>query len=142
MFIGQYEHSLDEKNRLFIPAKFRQGRQEFIVTRGLESCLFLFTKESWQQITEKLNAYPLTQQKARSFIRLFASAAQDCDVDDQGRILIPKILKEYAIIRKPVTVIGVINRIEIWDTQQWSKFYKTTKPKYEHIAEKLTELGI
>ncbi|MBI5555679.1 MAG: division/cell wall cluster transcriptional repressor MraZ [Elusimicrobia bacterium] len=142
MFIGQYEHSLDEKNRLFIPAKFRQGHQEFIVTRGLESCLFLFTKESWQQITEKLNALPLTQHEARSFIRLFASAAQDCDVDDQGRILIPKILKEYAVIKKPVTVIGVIDRIEIWDTQKWDKFYKTAKPKYEQTAEKLTELGI
>ncbi len=142
MFIGQYEHSLDEKNRLFIPAKFRQGHQEFIVTRGLESCLFLFTKESWQQITEKLNALPLTKHEARSFIRLFASAAQDCDVDDQGRILIPKILKDYAVIRKPVTVIGVINRIEIWDTQKWNRFYKTAKPKYDNIAEKLTELGI
>lgn len=142
MFIGQYEHSLDEKNRLFIPAKFRHGQQEFIVTRGLESCLFLFTKETWQQITEKLNALPLTKPEARSFIRLFASGAQDCDVDDQGRILVPKILKEYAVIGKKVTVIGVMNRIEIWDTQKWNKFYKTTKPKYEHIAEKLTDLGI
>ncbi len=142
MFIGQYEHSLDEKNRLFIPAKFRHGQQEFIVTRGLESCLFLFTKDSWQQITEKLNALPLTKPEARSFIRLFASGAQDCEVDDQGRILVPKILKEYAVIRKKVTVIGVMNRIEIWDTQKWNKFYKNTKPKYEHLAEKLTDLGI
>ncbi|MDD5491335.1 MAG: division/cell wall cluster transcriptional repressor MraZ [bacterium] len=142
MFIGQYEHSLDEKNRLFIPAKFRHGQQEFIVTRGLESCLFLFTKENWQQITEKLNALPLTKPEARSFIRLFASGAQDCDVDDQGRILVPKILKDYAVIKKQATVIGVINRIEIWDTQKWNRFYKTAKPKYENIAGKLTELGI
>ena len=142
MFIGQFEHSLDNKNRLFIPAKFRLGKDKFVVTRGLEACLFLFPQGGWQEIMQKLNGLPLGKTEARSFMRLFASGAQECDVDQQGRILVPQLLKGYAGIRNKVTVIGVVNRIEIWDQARWNNFYKKNKPKYEQIAESLTELGI
>lgn len=142
MFIGQFEHSLDNKNRLFIPAKFRHDQKKFVATCGLENCLFLFSQPAWDEIATKLNSLPLTKAEARKFLRIFSSGAQDCEVDLQGRILLPRFLLDYASIKKQVTVTGVINRIEIWAKANWDKFYRQTKPKYEEFAEKLTDLGI
>lgn len=142
MFIGQFEHSLDAKNRLFIPAKFRQEQKKFIATCGLENCLFLFAEQQWDEISQKLKTLPLTKSEGRKFVRLFASGAQECEVDVQGRILLPKFLLEHAHITAKVKVIGVINRLEIWDYRQWTEFYQQSTPEYAATAEKLTEMGI
>nr|MQY53082.1 division/cell wall cluster transcriptional repressor MraZ [Bacillota bacterium] len=99
MLIGQYRHSLDGKNRLFIPARLRQNVRKFIITSGLEGCLFVYTPENWRKITERLKTLPLTKADARKFLRTFLSGANECPVDDQGRILIPKTLCSYANIR-------------------------------------------
>lgn len=142
MFIGQFEHSLDAKNRLFIPSKFRQEQKKFVATCGLENCLFLFAHEQWDEIAQKLKTLPLTKSEGRKFVRLFASGAQECEVDIQGRILLPKFLLDYAHIKLKVKIVGVINRIEIWDDKLWTDFYQESSPGYAATAEKLTDLGI
>lgn len=142
MFIGQFEHSLDAKNRLFIPAKFRHDQKKFIATCGLENCLFLFAEQQWDEISQKLKTLPLTKSEGRKFVRLFASGAQECEVDIQGRILLPKFLLEHAHIATKVKVVGVINRLEIWDYRRWTEFYQQSSPDYAATAEKLTDMGI
>ena len=142
MLTGQYDHSLDGKNRLFIPAKLRQNVRKFIITSGLEGCLFVYTPDNWKKITERLRALPLTKADARKFMRTFLSGASECDVDDQGRILIPKNLCSYANIRKEAIVVGVLDRIEIWSKSNWERYRKEAENKFVEVAEKLVDLGI
>ncbi len=142
MLIGQYDHSLDGKNRLFIPARLRQNVRRFVITSGLEGCLFVYTPENWKKITERLKTLPLTKADARKFLRTFLSGANECPVDDQGRILIPKTLCSYANIRKEVIVVGVLDRIEIWSKSNWKRYQKEAEKQFVEVAEKLVDLGI
>ena len=147
MFYGEYRHTIDEKGRLFIPSKFRVTLKEkfiekFFVRRGLDQCLFVFTENEWNALTQKFKELPITQKNLRSFARLFFSGAFEATCDKQGRIIVPGNLIEYAQIRKDVIVIGVSNRFEIWDEKAWAGFSKDSLHSYEKIAEELVNLGI
>ncbi|MCK5450999.1 MAG: division/cell wall cluster transcriptional repressor MraZ [Candidatus Omnitrophica bacterium] len=145
MFYGEFIHSLDKKNRLIIPARFREpikesGSEKLYVTRGLDGCLFMFAEDEWVCQENKFKAMSFTKKEVRKFKRLFFSGAAESQPDKQWRILIPEYLKEYADLSKNVMIIGVSNRIEIWDQDKWNSFYSSSKEEYEDIAEKLIEL--
>lgn len=143
MLMGQFQHSLDPKGRLIIPSKFREQLGEsFILTKGLDRCLFVYPKSEWMVLEQKLKALPLTKKEARAFIRLFFSGAVEVELDKQGRILIPPVLREYARIEKEVVIIGVSNRAEIWSASEWEAYSKEAEDSYEEIAENMVELGI
>ena len=142
MFYGEHEHSLDKKGRLILPAKFREAAkanyiERFYMTRGLDNCLFMFPEEEWKTQEAKFKSIPFTKAQSRKFNRLFFAGAQEVEFDKQGRILIPKYLKEFAGIKRDVMIIGVSNRIEIWDTEKWREFYNSEKASFEKIAEDL-----
>lgn len=144
MFYGEYAHSLDRKGRLILPSKFRQVSREnyierFYITRGLDKCLFVFTEEEWKLQEQKFKSLPFTKAEARKFNRLYFSGASEIVPDKQGRILIPKYLKEYAAVERQVIIVGVANRIEIWNQSHWKEFYEKTQGDFEDIAEKLIE---
>ncbi len=143
MLLGEYKHSIDDKGRLAIPAKFRAKIEGgAIITRGLDKCLFVFTMREWEKLAEKLVALPLAQANSRAFSRLMLSGAADVELDSQGRILIPEPLREYAGLSKNSVVAGVYNRMEVWDAEVWNEYKKKTESSSEEIAEKLGELGI
>ncbi|MBN2795486.1 MAG: division/cell wall cluster transcriptional repressor MraZ [Clostridia bacterium] len=143
MFFGEYNHNVDEKGRMSIPSKFREGLGEtFYVTKGLDSCLFVFPQDEWKKFEEKLNAIPITNTVGRKFVRFFYAGAIDCSLDKQGRINITQVLRSHANIEKEVSVIGVGNRLEIWDKQAWSEFNDPEHLSYDDIAEQMAELGI
>ena len=123
MFMGQYSHTIDDKGRLIMPAKFREqlGR-EFVVTRGSEGCLFVYPKEEWGKIEARVQELALSGKEGRRFMRLFFSSAAGLEIDKQGRVAIPSQLKEYGGITKEVELIGSVNHIEIWDRDRWSKY--------------------
>ncbi|MDD5747178.1 MAG: division/cell wall cluster transcriptional repressor MraZ [Candidatus Omnitrophica bacterium] len=145
MFYGEFEHSLDKKSRVIIPAKFREALKDnfvekFYITRGLDGCLFLFTEEEWKKQEQKFRGLSFTKAEARKFNRLFFSGAGELVCDRQGRVLLPQYLKEYAQIDKDIVFIGVSNRIEIWSKSRWKEFYDTTRETFEDTAEKLIDL--
>jgi len=145
MFYGEFEHSLDKKNRVIIPAKFREAVrnnfvEKFFITRGLDGCLFVFTESEWRRQEQKFKALSFTKIEARRFNRLFFSGASEIVCDAQGRVLIPQYLKEFAQIDKDVLIIGVANRIEIWSKHSWKEFYENTRETFEDTAEKLMGL--
>ncbi len=143
MFIGEFSHNLDSKGRMAIPAKFRQKLTGgAIITRGLDRCLFVFTNKDWEMLAQKLIALPLAQANSRAFVRLMLAGATDCELDKQGRILIPDYLREYAGLKKQVVVAGLYNRIEIWGSEAWREYKAKTEGASDEIAEKLSELGI
>ncbi len=142
MFYGEHEHTIDRKGRLIIPSRFREVMKEhyterFVSTRGLDRCLFLFPEDEWRIQEGKFRALSFTKQEARRFNRFYFSGASELTCDRQGRVLIPGYLKEYAGIKRDVVLVGVSNRIEIWDKEEWKKFYEQFKENYEQIAEKL-----
>ncbi len=142
MFYGEYEHTLDNKGRVIIPAKFREIFKEnyvekFYITRGLDQCLFVFTEEVWKAQEKKFREMPFTKNETRKFNRLYFSGACDVVCDKQGRILIPDYLKGYAEIKQDVMIIGVSDRIEIWSKEKWNEFFNTNKGSFEDLAEKL-----
>ncbi len=142
MFYGEYKHSLDNKDRVIIPAKFREIFKEhyaekFFITRGLDQCLFVFTEETWKFQEKKFRDLPFTKSEARKFNRLFFSGACEVICDKQGRILIPDYLKGYADIKEEVVIIGVSDRIEIWAKEKWTDFFDQNKQNFEELAEKL-----
>ena len=144
MFYGQYEHALDAKDRVIIPAKFREIFKEnyaekFYITRGLDRCLFVFTEEDWRNQERKFREQSFTREEARKFNRLYFSGAVDVLCDKQGRVLIPSYLKEYAEIKQDVVIIGVSDRIEIWAKEKWGQFFKNNMDSFESLAEKLIE---
>jgi MraZ protein len=142
MFIGEYRHNLDVKGRLILPAKFRSCLGErCIATRGLDHCLFVFPLEEWQGMEEKLRNLPLTKKEARAFSRFFFSGATECELDGQGRVLLPPSLREYAHISKEVAIIGVSSRIEIWAADHWDEYCTGAEETYEELAEKMNEGG-
>lgn len=142
MFYGEYEHSLDKKGRLIIPSKFREISKEnyiekFYITRGLDSCLFMFPEDEWKSQEEKFKSLSFTKIEARKFNRIYFSGASEVIPDKQGRVLLPKYLKDFAHITKDIVLIGVSSRIEIWSKEKWADFYKESKGKFEEIAEGL-----
>ena len=142
MFYGEFEHTIDKKGRIILPSKFREffkeyGIEKFYVTRGLDKCLFLFTEDEWKSQESKLKAMPFTKSEARKFNRIYFSGAGQLECDKQGRILLPKYLKDFADIKKDVVIIGVSNRIEIWSREVWNDYYKSSKGSFEDIAERL-----
>ncbi len=144
MFYGEFLHTLDKKSRLIIPSRFREaigemGIEKLYITRGLDECLFMFSENEWKAQESKYKAMPFTKRDARRFNRLFFSGAVDVIPDKQWRVLIPDYLREYANLSKDIMVIGVSNRIEIWDKDKWEDYYKSSKEGYEEIAEKLME---
>ena len=120
MFMGEYNHSVDAKGRLIVPSKFReQLGNEFVVTKGLDGCLFVYSQEEWKRIEESLREKPLTSKDARKFMRFFFAGAANCEVDKQGRILLPAHLREFAGLEKDVVLVGVGSRVEIWSKDKW-----------------------
>lgn len=143
MFIGEYQHSLDNKGRLIVPSKFRDELGDiFIITKGLDNCLFVYPKNEWEILEEKLKLLPLTRKDARAFVRFFFSGATECELDKQGRILIPSNLREHCKIDKDAVIIGVSTRVEIWSKEEWDLYNDDENLSYEAIAEKMAELGI
>ena len=138
MFMGEYHHNIDEKGRLIMPSKFRYDLGEnFIVTRGIDSCLFVYPKETWNKLTSKLNELSFTKKDVRSFQRFFLSAATLSEFDKQGRINIPTPLADYASLTKECVVIGVNDRIEIWSKENFDKFLNGNIDNISEIAENL-----
>ncbi|MGE5417196.1 MAG: division/cell wall cluster transcriptional repressor MraZ [Acidobacteriota bacterium] len=145
MFVSEYQHSLDPKGRLTVPAKFRDGLGDiFMATKGLDgSCLFVFPMAEWTELEQKIKTLPLTSSKGRAFVRFFMAGASECEVDKQGRILLPANLREWAEIDKDVTIIGAGNRVEIWARDKWEDFCKEAKNAFVgDLAEDLVGLGI
>lgn len=143
MFMGEYQHSLDDKGRLIMPARFREGLGEvFVVTRGLDNCLFVYPQDEWRILEEKLKTLPMTSKDARAFVRFFFSGATECEFDKSGRISLPQNLREHGSLEKEVVVIGVSNRIELWAKDKWDSYMEETADSYEEIAETMERLGI
>lgn len=143
MFIGEYQHTLDTKGRVIIPSRFREDLgDEFVMTKGLDNCLFLYPRKEWSILEEKLKTLPLTNRDARAFIRFFFSGATECTLDKQGRVLIPFNLREHSKLQKDVVVIGVSTRMEIWSKEEWKSYNDDDNLSYDNIAEKMAELGI
>lgn len=148
MFIGEYQHSIDEKGRVAVPAKFRLSLGSgAIVTRGLDHCLFVFEKTEWEKLAQKLIALPIAQSNSRAFARLMLAGAMEVEPDAQGRILLPDYLRKYAGLsaaggKKHVIIAGLYSRLEIWDEESWKRYKEKTEASGDEIAEKLGELGI
>ena len=138
MFIGEYHHTIDEKGRITIPSKFRDGLGDsFIVTRGIENCLFVYSLNNWNEICDKLNLLPFTKKDARNFIRFFMSGATTVELDKQGRINILSPLISYAGLQKDCVIIGTGDRLEIWAEDAWCEFFNSTKDNMSDIAENI-----
>ncbi|HKK54395.1 MAG TPA: division/cell wall cluster transcriptional repressor MraZ [Patescibacteria group bacterium] len=143
MFIGEYNHNLDSKGRLAIPAKFRASlKKGAVVTKGLDNCLFLYSKEQWQKMAEKLASLPTSQAKARAFARHMIAGAMDMEFDSQGRITLPEYLRNFADLNKKTIIAGLYNHLEIWDEEAWNKYKKKAEKNSNDIAESLGDLGV
>ena len=143
MFMGEYNHTIDAKGRLIIPSKFREGLgEEFVVTKGLDGCLFVFPNDEWHAFEEKLKALPLTNKNARQFARFFGAGATTCELDKQGRVLLPGTLREFAGLDKDVVLTGMLNRIEVWSKAKWNENNCLDDSAMDEIAEQMTDLGL
>lgn len=143
MLIGEYRHNLDSKGRTAIPAKFRNKFSEgLVITRGVDNCLFGFTKVEWEKVVEKITALPISQKDSRAFARLILSGAVEIEVDGQGRVLIPEYLRKYAGLEKRIVIAGVHTRIELWAETVWEEYKKQSEENAQEIAERLSDLGI
>lgn len=143
MLLGEYRHNVDVKGRVSVPSKFREDLgQSFVVTKGLDNCLFMYSKAEWETFEEKLKQLPLTNADARTFIRFFFAGATEVEVDKQGRINIPQVLRDYAGIKKDVVIAGVATRAEIWDSDTWDKYTSSEALNVSNIASQMSNLGI
>ena len=141
MFMGEYNHTIDAKGRLIIPSKFREHLgDEFVVTKGLDGCLFVYDNNEWAAFEEKLKSLPITNKDARKFVRFFLAGAASVEVDKQGRILVPSVLREFAGIEKDVVMVGVGSRVEIWSKSAWEN--TESFEDMEEIAEHMADLGL
>ncbi len=141
MFIGEYQHNLDTKGRIVIPGKFREElHTTFILTRGLDGCLTIYSLKQWEKMFEEVNKLPTTKKAARQYVRMLTSTATECTLDSQGRIAIPSFLSKPVNIVKECVVIGANDHIEIWDKQTWENYYADASNSFEEIAENLNEL--
>lgn len=142
MFYGEYEHTIDRKGRLIVPAKFRQALKEndvkrLFLTRGLDGCLFLFPESEWRLAENRFKQIPFTKGEGRKFNRLFFSGAAEMIVDGLGRLLVPKALKDFAGIKQDVIIVGVSNRMEVWSKEKWQAFYESSRQGFEEVAERV-----
>lgn len=143
MLIGEYEHSLDAKGRLIMPAKLKDDiGEKFVITKGLDGCLFAYSQKEWKNFEEKLRTFPLTNKDARALMRFFLAGAMECEIDKQGRFLITGNLREFAELEKEVVIIGVLTKIEIWSKEKWQKYSEEENKTADEIAEKMANLGI
>jgi len=143
MFIGEYNYSIDNKGRVAIPAKFRSALVKgAVVTRGLDNCLFVYSKTEWTNLAEKLSSLPISQANTRAFSRLMLAGAMDVKIDGQGRIIIPDYLKKYAGMKKRAIIAGLYNRLEVWDEDRWNEYKTKTEKDSNEIAENLSALGV
>ena len=142
MFMGEYNHTIDAKGRLIVPVKSREILGDnFIVTKGLDGCLFVYPNDEWTRFEEKLKSLPLTNKNARQFTRFFLAGAAACEVDKQGRILLPQVLREFASLEKDVVLVGVASRIEIWSRERWDESMNTYDGDMDEVAENMESLG-
>lgn len=141
MFMGEYSHTVDQKGRMIVPSKFReQLGDEFVVTKGLDRCLYIYPKTEWDRLEEQFTQVPLIKKEAREFARFFFAGAANCEVDKQGRILLPQVLRSYAGIDKDVILAGVMNKVEIWSKERYDN--ETGFDDLEAVAEKMAEYGV
>jgi MraZ protein len=141
MFMGEYQHTIDGKGRLFIPARFREDLgDKFVLTKGLDNCLFAYPSQEWSGLENKMQALPFTRSDVRAFVRFFFAGACECTVDRQGRILVPANLRKHAALDREVLIIGVSSRVEIWAQEQWEKYNNEAAVSVEQIAEKIVGL--
>ena len=142
MLMGEYNHTIDTKGRLIVPAKFRENLgDQFVVTKGLDNCLFVYPNDEWQKFEEKLQTLPLINKEARRFTRFFLAGAATVDVDKQGRILLPQILREFAGLEKDVVLVGVGSRIEIWSKERWVESISAYDGDMDEVAANMESLG-
>lgn len=138
MFMGEFHHNIDDKARLVMPSKFREELGDsFVITRGLEGCLFVYSKDEWQTLVDKLKRLPFTKKDARAFLRFFLSGAQECSFDKQGRIAVPSPLVNYANLKKECVVIGVNDRLEIWSADAFNSYFNENEDNISDLAEDL-----
>lgn len=143
MFYGEYQHNLDQKGRVIMPAKLREGLGEkFIITRGLDNCLFAYSMDEWSRLESKIKELPFTDKNVRSFTRFFFGGACESETDKQGRVILPAYLREYAGLTKETYILGVSSRVEIWSAENWEAFMDSENADPEMFAEKMAELGI
>ena len=143
MFIGEYKYNLDEKNRLALPSKFRKlFSNGAVITKGLDNCLFVYTKKEWDKLVEKLVKLPISQAKSRAFSRMMLAGAMDVGLDRQGRVVLPDYLKGFASLTKKVVIAGLYNRLEVWDEKLWTKYQRVYDKDSTEISEGLVDLGI
>lgn len=143
MFIGEYQHNIDDKGRMAVPTKFRKDLSKgAVVTRGLDHCLFVYPATAWKKLAEKLASLPISQGKSRAFARLMLAGAMDVQLDRQGRIVLPEYLRQYATMKKKVVVAGLYDRLELWDETAWLQYKAVTEKDSNEIAEALGELGV
>ncbi len=140
--MGEFQHSIDDKGRIIIPAKFRDLLgNSFVVTRGLDQCLFVYPSQEWEVLEQKLKALPLMKSDARAFTRFFFSGATECEWDKQGRVNLPGNLRQYAKLEKDCVVLGVSNRVEIWSKNTWEQYFQQSEDTFNEIAEKLVDFN-
>ncbi|GAE24141.1 cell division protein MraZ [Halalkalibacter wakoensis JCM 9140] len=140
MFMGEYRHNVDEKGRMIVPAKFRDRLgSSFVVTRGLDRCLFVYPQDEWSKLETKLKDLPFTKKDARAFTRFFFSGATECELDKQGRVNIASPLRDYAQLDKECVVIGVSNRVEIWSKTIWEDYFAESEESFSEIAENIVD---
>ncbi|RJX29024.1 MAG: transcriptional regulator MraZ [Dethiobacter sp.] len=140
MLIGEYYHTLDNKGRVIVPSRLREELGEkFIITRGLDNCLFLYPMQEWKNLERRLKSLPFTKSETRAFMRLFFSGASEVDIDKQGRILLPPLLREHSHLQKDVVFIGVSNRAEIWSKEIWEEYNHKSDLSFEQVAENLVD---
>ncbi len=143
MFMGEYHHTIDEKGRMIIPAKFREELgPNFVITRGLDQCLFVYPESEWKQLEQKLKALPFTKKDARAFTRFFFSGATECELDKQGRVNISSPLRKYAGLEKECIVIGVSNRVEVWSKSTWEEYFAESEDSFSEIAEGIVDFDL
>ncbi len=143
MFMGEYQHTVDEKGRMIIPAKFREELGEsFVLTRGLDKCIFGYPMTEWEVLEEKMKSLPFTKKDARAFTRFFFSGATECQLDKQGRVNIAGTLRQYAGLEKECVVIGVSNRLEIWDKAVWEEYFNASEDSFSEIAESMMDFDL
>jgi len=143
MFIGEYHHRIDDKGRIQIPVKFRADLAKgAVVTRGLDNCLFVYTKKEWLVMAEKLAKLPIAQANSRAFSRLMLAGAMELEIDKQGRALLPEYLRQYAALTAGTVIAGLYNRLELWNTNAWEKYRSGTERQSGDIAEALAALGV
>ena len=141
MFIGEYQHNLDAKGRIIIPSKFRDElNTNFILTRGLDGCLTIYSQKQWEKMFVEIDKLPTTKKAARQYVRMLTSTATQCELDGQGRIVIPSFLSKPVNIEKECVVIGANDHIEIWDKATWNSYYDEASNSFEEVAENLSEL--